>query len=737
MIFKFVYPILVLLLVAGCNTGPEFERTNENDPGSDTYKPDAPSFQDREITEEKHVILRWNDRTDFEDGYLIEKKLAETDTFSVVDVVSSDIITYTDSSLSLTATTSYRISPFVYDENGEIDEISKNYANSISLNLNEMGELKLRDLGEEIRIEWEKNLEYFDAITFGYIEVGNSSGETIWADTISVHDSPVAELNDTKTNHIDIPTTAFQYDIIVQAHLLDPGNSYSTFSTSEERIKVNSPIYENKTFEDEETLLIEWSSAVPDVESYEIYKGSFANPYRQGELVATLPGDVLQYRFEQTFEDGNQLNFGIRGIKYGVKSYLKVGYAPFRMKRLENFRLTPQENSVQLNWDIPENPEQPYTRFILERSVGGKDNFEVYAELPTDAIEFTDNNITKSNIYYYRIRSASSDYTDIIGVGYITGLSLQKQIQRAEDVVFLNISRDEQEVGAIERLDRNRVYVTDLIGNERVIHEPDFELFWVGFSRDNRHILVTGDSVGVAYTNIYDRQTLERKFQIKRENLAEPILLIPGTDYILQPNFKWNSTNGETRETYDISIFDMNTGEVQVTKTGIAGSYPLRFFYDIQKEQLITIHANGQIKFWDAGDLSEIKSSTLYPYNRYSGIVIDEVEGILYISEGESIYKLNLDTEETTEILSTGRYGPDISRFQYLKGPDLFAYSNDSSKNVYLYNSATGLISLAVEGEGDNLIRIRYDSESSQLILQNFISGTLFYDLVSKWTVIY
>lgn len=738
-----LFLLFCLILVSGCNTGPDFERNNINDPGAKNFKPNAPSTRHREITQEKEVILHWKDKTDFEDGYLVEKKTYSNDEFKAIDTLDQNIVTYTDKSRLLTPETSYRISSFVYSEADDTSHISKSSPKIIELDLQKPGPLDLTEKNNYTEIKWQNHLEYFDALMVGYKSLVDYSNKIFWVDTLSKSNYPIDYINNTQKILIETPLTGFTHNIILKASILNPENELQEFSTSAKDIKVNEPKFQNFTFTDEESLEIEWSGKVSETDFYEIYDSSSLYPaYDDGILVDKVPGDSNTYTLNRVFKDHHGVSLGIKAVKKRDESTLNNERVTFRIKNLENFNLNPRENNIQLQWEIPDDPFQPYTRFIIERSVNNNETFQVYEELSPDTEEFVDANILQDEIYYYRIKSASSDYSRTHGTGYFTGFTLYNQIQGNNEIRSLAISQDKKEIGVIEQSDPETLLLTDQSGIERQIHEPDHKFSSVQFSKDDRYIILTGDSIRVTYTKIYDRNTLEKKFQLERDNLNERILLLPNSNKLVTTEYYKPDGSLNSRRTA-LTITDINTNEIIVTKKDIQG-YLLHLMFDREKNELITISQIGskQLIVFNAENLDQIKKTSPSEISNGDGYHYDDESDILYILDDEHLIRYDIDTDVASKVfsisknLNPGICCESISRFVHLKNPDLYAFLASTTNHIYVYDPSNDLTTLAIKHQGRDLIGLHYSSDNNQLILQNYSNGTLFYELDQKWMLI-
>ena len=113
-IFLNLIPIVALLTVLSCSTGPEFERDNENDPSGKFFIPDRPVGPNSRI-EGNNLIINWEITTDNAEGIIVEKKIHEEQITVLSDTVNTNISEYVDESGTFGYPTNY----YIYTYSGE------------------------------------------------------------------------------------------------------------------------------------------------------------------------------------------------------------------------------------------------------------------------------------------------------------------------------------------------------------------------------------------------------------------------------------------------------------------------------------------------------------------------------------------------------------------------------------------------------------------------------------------
>ena len=90
-----LYILASLFLLTECSTAPDFERANENDPGSSTFNIPSPSGPNYTFDSDGNLVIHWEDNTDFEDGYQVYKKLGTNSESILIAELDKNTVTYT------------------------------------------------------------------------------------------------------------------------------------------------------------------------------------------------------------------------------------------------------------------------------------------------------------------------------------------------------------------------------------------------------------------------------------------------------------------------------------------------------------------------------------------------------------------------------------------------------------------------------------------------------------------
>jgi hypothetical protein len=749
--FKLTYLSVPILFLLACNTGPDFERTNQHDPGSQNFKPNSAELRNRVISPEKWVTLSWVDNTDFEDGYIIEKRLSRDDTYVTLFKLGANNTSYTDKTGELTPTTSYKVSPFVYIQAGDSTFISKGDPQVMDLNLRRLGDVKLFDRGGTIEINWQNSLEYFDALIFGHRNITRDQQSITWTDTIRITEISIEELNENRRKTILNPFDGFTYEVYVNALISDPAGEYQSFSINSDIIRLNRPIFTSSGFVDEETVVFEWRSNVENVDYYEIFEYSRNHPHdAPPNYIDRVNGDIneYEYHYDRPYERfSNGVRLALRSVINDDKSPISEQFNHLNITNLENFRLTPGDQSLALTWDLPPFITVPYTRILVERAVNDIEQFSLLAELPPDATSFVDTNISEENNYYYRVRSASSRNTPIAGANFSSGLVVEDQFNLTGNVSITSMSPDAAEVGYLISSDWNTAYFSDLLGNTRTITDPEARFFSVRFSPDGNHIVLTADGWEVPKTMVYDRNTLTPVYQFYRENLNEPFLLISDTEKILKTSYlsEFDPELSINVNKTQIRIIDMQSEEVVIESDKLVGN--IQFMsYDQLRNRFIMVSAvrnNPRTIFiLDADSLNVLDSYTISFPTNVTILNYYETSNTLFYSRNSDLYEFDVNSLTTTHLftlpreLRPGQSAPRFDRFFiFIEDDNLYAFKIGFSGIIYFYDPETQQISIAYRGL-TSINHLDYLRDQKKVVIQEYGTNIYFMNIEEKWTVI-
>jgi len=103
-----IFAVTAVLL--GCDSVSEFGRQNPNDPGSDQFTPDPPEALSIDIREDS-ALVTWQDGTEFESGYVVERMIDSSGTFTAVAELPRNTVTYRELLPDRGIYVTYRVRP--------------------------------------------------------------------------------------------------------------------------------------------------------------------------------------------------------------------------------------------------------------------------------------------------------------------------------------------------------------------------------------------------------------------------------------------------------------------------------------------------------------------------------------------------------------------------------------------------------------------------------------------------
>jgi WD40 repeat protein len=108
-IFDFI--MICCITSIGCENPAEFKRVNTHDPENPSFVPDAPTNITIRTSNRK-IMISWQDNSDYEDGYLIERALDDTVNFTELAKLPSNATTFADTIDFNAFAPIYRVSAF-------------------------------------------------------------------------------------------------------------------------------------------------------------------------------------------------------------------------------------------------------------------------------------------------------------------------------------------------------------------------------------------------------------------------------------------------------------------------------------------------------------------------------------------------------------------------------------------------------------------------------------------------
>lgn len=411
---------LLLILITGfvlsCSTGPEFERDNMNDPENGQFTPDVGNLT-LSIDSSKNVTLIWNDISDFEDGFIIQKSYENKESFFDLDTLPANSSRYIDSTKKLAVDTFYRVRSFSESS----DSLGSTEVNR--LDLNPLESISVPDVtGNQVSITWKTNSTgYADSFL---IEKMSDNGNWVLLDTVK---TSVSSYSYVETDSI------YYLKIRIIALLDDPVNSNNEIGALKKDIAINFPteLQIKPIFED--SVLITWKDN-STFETEFIFKHSVNglekvhNLNSNSEYFQTKINPSKNSHTFSIFAKNNEKTSKILSTSKIIVSDKPSGF---------DFK---QGNNSQLEFSWFQQ-DVLTSSIIVERAVNLSNNFIEISTINNDTKNFVDTNIDIGTTYTYKIRSLTSDYSNSITVRNTTVPKLQNKLDLEDNVRFIISSK--------------------------------------------------------------------------------------------------------------------------------------------------------------------------------------------------------------------------------------------------------------------------------------------------------
>ncbi|MFY0696297.1 MAG: hypothetical protein JXR11_00435 [Balneola sp.] len=712
---------LLLILITGfvlsCSTGPEFERDNLNDPESGQFSPDVGNLA-LSIDSSKDVTLIWNDISDFEDGFIIQKSYENKESFFDLDTLPANSSRYIDSTKKLAVDTFYRVRSF--------SESSDSLGSSKveQLILDPLKSIRVPDApGNKISISWENNdYGYVDA----YMIQKRVTGEQ-WnvVDTVA---SSVSNYSYTELENI------FFINIKITPLILDYKNELVNLNSGiDEQIELNYPTNFNvvNTYEDE--VKFSWTRN-------SIFKTNFKiEHYINNELIEEFRILNDSVSLQTLIKPSNNQHTYVLSAFIENKTSKKISRSKSNTSTPPyNFKIeTADNNSIKLTWSyyIDSNARN----IVVERSINDKFSFEPYKYLPTSARQFVDDNLDEKNKYYYRLKTLSSRETNTIGVINSKGLQITDQLflhDRGDGPngnLYYKITDDNR---FLIKAERNSYLVSrfNILNKQKIEKQLDsFVVHFIRFSKDQKHIALIGEQLIPDYSGpfiqtvkILDFETLEeiQSFRIKeRYSGVDAIGFTHDSNHILIYQFD----SGKQEDV--LTLYNTQSGNVDSTYN-LTSLGPVSKLIRNPTNDSYLLHSTNGILELDLNTLDRVLIKNLnYEYTSNTAD-LRIIDNSLFFNTRIGVVSLNLLTNTET-LFTTKNLGPFTST---KINNDVF-YTNTFNK-VFYFNPSTNLNSLTLDfSEGNERVRdISYSEDLSQILIIR--DRFLFYtDIITKWNI--
>lgn len=399
MSFRLSFVLILIGLLISCSTAPNFERDNVNDPGSKAFGPDVGNLIIT-IDFSKNVLLEWNDMSDFDDGFIIQKSYNDSTSFFNLDTLSANSTSYTDSTKKLASDTFYRIRSFSQESDslGSTEILKLDFAPLKSISAPDVP-------GNEVSAYWEPNSSgYADSYL---MEKRIENNNWVSLDTL---DKSVKSFTFTETANL------FNIDFRITPLILDfKGVLSRVNSYSVEGIAINFPKILTINQINEANIESRWENGSLYDYSYIVYTQVVENrccdlppktEWQPIDTVSTLSSKAFVPRL---FPIRNFRTFSVAA--FNTEGILSRKSSPFKLTFNAPFIKTPtfvpiSDSKIKLKWQA-NNPELAIEYKILISKYGS--NYKQYAKVEANVTELIIENLDSTKTYYIKVSSYRSE----------------------------------------------------------------------------------------------------------------------------------------------------------------------------------------------------------------------------------------------------------------------------------------------------------------------------------------
>ncbi|WP_340105268.1 hypothetical protein [Rhodohalobacter sp. 8-1] len=593
-------------LMAGCSTfDADYERDNPSDPKSTNFTHSKPGQFTVEI-EEGVIDIRWEDVSQYNSGYIVEKAIDDSTEFERVAKLPEDAEHFRDSGKQIGLTVYYKISSFVDEDDDE--KIVHSETLELSVQAIETYDGFSSD-SNLIKLSWQTEQEFSDGVIIQQKSQGQSEFTTVEVIDFADQESPGGNYeyrSDLETFNLDVRLTTFQYqegEIVPIQHL-------------DKSFSINDPENFNITFINELETQVEWENSIDFADHYLLtVKHEQSGTVQRYEFQPDEFSQVVDMEMKRGWS--RYTLFGVLEDEqsspiYARKSfYVSVPRLSYSSTSLSAITLTFEDNS-----DAPPR----YSAIIVERSVNEAE-FETYAELPATQSEFTDKDLQVSNSYSYRLRTLTrvgNQVIDLTGENRLipveeSNISYTGSVDVTRDeivhfidsnrLVFYKNSRYGESNSSLEIINTNNL-------NERTEFESGKQFYVARVSPSGNKVaeFVDGEAFGDFALNIWDMntrsiiQTIPQAHNETGVTSVIPVLRIGGEEDLVassiinseEPEIKmWNIQSGNLIHKIEIPNERIRAFEFHPTKKElIVSSNKSIYIYDTDTFQLLNEFTN-------------------------------------------------------------------------------------------------------------------------------------------------
>ncbi len=411
---------LAFIFFLSCSGAPtQIERTNQNDPESETFTVEPVQDLTTNILEGKNIEVVWTDTSIVPTHYVIQKRITANSDFLTLDTLTADLKSYTDNSKEIYEDTQYLINSIRKQQNDSIKT-------SVGINSG-------IDFGNLVTQTYTYNADT-TALVF------NWEFETDWLFTVVVtkYDNELERdvVIDTLSNTNTYTTPAFEKDFqdkyfelkfFVSDRNNDLENPYRRYSGIYHVLEFI-PEITNIEVINEGKVKINWKDNSSFEDGFRILRSKGFNRNETFEPVVIAELDANTTSFTDTQNPLTGFVIDGAGIEREVKTFYdievfknntKTGISGYQVNftpptvALSASDLT--SDSFILNWST--SSLEKVSQFTLQASADGSSFFD-YETFQNETLNSTEANLPTNSVHYFRIKTKTSKYSNRIALQY-------------------------------------------------------------------------------------------------------------------------------------------------------------------------------------------------------------------------------------------------------------------------------------------------------------------------------
>ncbi|MCY3714372.1 MAG: fibronectin type III domain-containing protein [Gemmatimonadetes bacterium] len=364
--------------------------------------PDAPSALSATAKSSSQIDLSWDDNSDDETGFKIERRLSTSSSFSQIDTTSANDTDYTDSGLSASTTYVYRVR--AYNANGNSSYSGTDRATTQS-NLPRAPSSLSATAKSSSRIDlgWTDNSD-------------NETGFKIERKLSSAANSSFRQVGTTSANDNDYSDSGLSegtgYTYRVRAYNASGNSVYSASASATTKVSIPSaPSSLSASVRSATTIRLSWTDNASNESGFKIERKLSSAADSTFSQVGTASANARSYT-----DSGLSAS---TGYTYRVRAYNSAGNSSYSGTASATTKATPpstpssltatakSSSRIDLGWKDTSSNE---SGFKIERKLSSAANssFSQIGTASANAESYTNSGLSVSTGYTYRIRAYNS-----------------------------------------------------------------------------------------------------------------------------------------------------------------------------------------------------------------------------------------------------------------------------------------------------------------------------------------